>query len=174
MVNLPWPTVSLCSVHVLLVNFLSVCFMLMIAAFTWSSCDVRSDASFATPWYCGFVALLSRTPFRAVSMWYCISHTCLGFCVSPFGVLSKTLNCSLVWCVLFARLSCCFRLIGMRLCGSVPSVSTHPSHPGVLSICRTRPVWSGRTPFVFPNAGASLAVQVFWLTTVPYGARSFF
>ena len=129
------------------------------------SCDVRSGALFSTPWYCGFVALLSRTPFRAVSMWYCISHTCL----------SKMSNCSLVWCVVFARLPCCFRIIGMRSLVQFFSVNP-PTHPGrcpFAAVFGTWPVWSGLAPFVFPNARASLAVQVFWLTTAPHGARSF-
>ena len=80
----------------------------------------------------------SRTPFARCQMRLFISHTCLNFGASPSGVLSKTLNCSLAWCV-----------------------SSH-------DCCRAHPLFLGEY-----QRGSFIGGSDVWLTTVPYGTRSF-
>ena len=90
--------------------------------------DVRSGALLATPRSCVSLLFLTHS-VRAVSMWYSISHTNLDFGASLSSVLSKTLNCFLVWCVLFALfffLSCCSSSHWYAIVWLSFSLSTHP------------------------------------------------
>ena len=62
------------------------------------------------------------------------SHVYWALVLNLFGVLSKTLNCSLVW---FARYLAYFAVqhfVSLRCAWSVQFLSTHP--PWVLSVCR--------------------------------------
>ena len=189
MVHLPWLTVLwsfLAKTGML--NILSIRFKLMIVTFTllhvgpvydfdWCNVltrDVRSGALLATPRSCGFAALSHALRSRGV---YFISYTCLDFGASLFGVLSKTFKCSLVWCVLFARFFIVLLLFVSSVCDSVALFFfvTPPSHPGCCpfaGVFRTWRVRSGRAPF-FPCHGSFVGDSGVWLTTVPYGTRSF-
>ena len=151
MVNFPWLTVHLvCSRFCCMLKILSICIKLLIVTVTslhfwiWCTSVLDSMSSLVTfdlvlclPRRGPVVSLFfSRTPFARFQTRIVISHTCLNFGAYPFGVLSKTLNCSLAWCASshdFCRAP--LRLIGMRLCGSV-FLCEPPTHPSwVMFVC---------------------------------------